>query len=279
MQSENWEDLRYLLAIHQAGSLKGAASTLGVDTATVSRRVKAAEERAGCRMFDRLRGGPVLTPEGELFVQAADQLQERVNLLRLQVTGSADALTGPLRVTCPEVISCIWVPIFDELMRTHPNLELEVVADDRFRSITRREADVAVRIVKSPPERLVGRRLGSVEVAVYGAHETDPTTAAWIMWDEGNPSAVVVEQYKQQKAANAPIAYRTGSAAFHIASVREGAGVGLFPCIFGDNDPSLVRLSEPDPVDAHLWVLTHHDLRRSPRVRAFIDLFAERWKG
>lgn len=270
MDQDDWDDLRFLLAVDREGSLSGAATQLGVDHTTVSRRVRRLEERRGARLVERVRGGVTLTPLGEAFVAAAADIERRLHELDLTITGSASELKGSVRLTLPTSLAQHWIEELADFARAQPAVSLELIVDEELRSLNRREADVALRYTASPPEHLVGRRLGTVALAVYGSPELRGVPLGklpWIGWEPGIETGMI-ERFRRRYSPDEPVVMYANSMAVVIEAARRAKMVTVLACVTGDADPALVRLTEPEDFGASLWVLTHPDLRHSPRIRA-----------
>lgn len=277
MKLDSWDDLRVLLAVARAGSLTTGARALCVDQTTVTRRMKALEERQGIKIFHRMRGGVQLTQVGEAFVRAAMQLEERLLDLDLELSGSANELSGSVRLTLPHGFAYAWIEELADFARAHPSLQLELVVDDSFRSLTRREADVALRYARNPPDHLVGRKLGRVALAVYGAPELKGMPleeVPWIGWEPGLVDSNTERFRRKYSPKGRYVLYANSMLVFRQAA-RKGRMAVLLSCLTGDAEPGLVRLTEPEVTEIPLWVLTHPDLQQSPRIRAVMDHVTE----
>jgi DNA-binding transcriptional LysR family regulator len=278
-----WDDFRTVLAIARAGSLSGAARALGVNHSTVFRRLQTLEARLDSRLFERGRRGYAPTAAGEDIVAVAERLESDIVALTRRLAGQDRRLTGTLRLTAPDDIAeVLLIEPLARFRRTYPGLRLELVVDNRALNLTRREADLAVRATRAPPETLIGRRIGPVASAIYAAPELakglppspDLSALTWVTWDEGLGPAALANWQRQTVPAEA-VGYRANSLLHLAAAVGAGIGVGVLPCFLGD--PDLVRIAPPDPIlETELWLLSHPDLRRNARVRALSEfLFAE----
>lgn len=281
----DWEDLRYVLAVAEASSLAAAARALGVNHTTVLRRVNAFEERLGLRLFDRLPTGYALTAGGEELLGSARQMAEVVTGLERRLSGQDLRLEGSIRVTTTDTLMTSLLPGVLAGFRTlHPGITVEVTTANAFASLTRRDADIAVRPALSPPETLVGRRVSGVAFAVYGAAAGEPRRLwpgdaalgeePWIGLDDSLAGSTVARWMRAVLPA-ARVALRCDSLVAAAAAAAAGLGLAALPCYLGDTIPGLRRLSEPVPEMATaLWVLTHEDLRRTARVSAFTEFAA-----
>lgn len=278
-----WDDLRLILAIVEGGGLSGAARRLGSSHPTVYRHLGRIEERLGVRLFERTGGQYVPTPAGEEVAAAARRIETEVVAVERRVVGQDLRPSGTVRVTTTDsLLDGLLSPVFADFRRAHPHIDVEVAVSNQVFSLSKREADVAIRPSTSPPETLVGRRIGSIAQAVYArrdlvpAHAGEPDLHAmdWVGPDEGMAYRLL-DQWMDARAVAAPCRYRVDTVAGMYAAVRDGAGLGVLPCYLGDGDARLVRLGEPIPdLAVDLWLLTHPDLRRTARVRAFLDFVA-----
>lgn len=278
-----WDDLRTVLAIAQAGSLSGAARALGVSHATVFRRLGAIEQRLGVKLFDRGRQGYTPTSAGEDVAEAGERIEAEVVGVERRVAGRDLLPSGTLRITTTDtLLNGLLSPILAGFRRTYPEISLEVAVSNVLLSLSRREADLAVRPTQSPPENLVGRRAGSIAQAVYGpasvfppqSEPPDLESVDWIGPDE-TLWYRQLDVWMKEQGYDARCHYRVDSLQGMQAGVRDGIGVAVLPCYLGDGDPRLTRLGDTLPELANdLWLLTHPDLRRVERIRAFMEFVA-----
>lgn len=179
-QSLRWDDLRVVQAIAEAGSLSGAGRRLGASHATVFRRLNAIERRLGVALFERSRTGYAPTPAGEDLAATATRVAAEVHGAERRVAGRDLSLSGTIRVTTTDTLLVgLLSPIFAGFQRTHPETTLEVAVSNQLFNLSQRDADVAVRPSSSPPEHLVGRRIGTIDQAVYARHDA-VDEAAWV---------------------------------------------------------------------------------------------------
>ncbi len=272
MDFDSWDDFRFILAASNAGSLTAAASALGVDQSTVTRRLRACEQRAGTKLFHRLRGGVELTSTGKAFAKTAAQVEERLYALEREVSASSREL-GPVRFTLPNALAALWIDDLVAFAKEQPGLQLELVVDDNVRDLDRREADVALRRVHLPPEHLVGRRLCQMADALYGApmlRRRELDALPWIGWAPDLRESTL-DAARRQFSPSQPFALYANSLLVLLEAARKGRTALNLPCIIGDAEPQLTRLTNPVLGEKPLWLLTHPDLHRSPSVRVVMD--------
>lgn len=278
----DWDDIRYFLAVSRTGSIRGAASVLDVNHATVSRRITQLEKRLGVRLFDKLPTGYVITPAGEEIVGYAAQVEEQVDAIERQIYGRDKELSGSLRITLPEVLSThLLMGDFESFTRIYPGIHMELVISDAEFSLSKREADVAIRVTNgSPPEHLVGRRILTYANCVFASRdyierhdlEVDPSAINWIGWDDDVPFPQWV---RGSEFPTSSVKHQVNHLEVQLAAVKAGLGIGLLPCFLGDADPQLQRVPGAKVRPSRdIWLLTHRDLQQTARVRAFTAFMA-----
>ena len=275
--SFDWDDLRFVLAVARGGSLSAAARTLGVNHSTVHRRLAGLEGRLAIRLFDRDGGRHKPTAEGADLLASAERVETEMHALGRRLAGRDLRLTGRVSLTAPDDIANLLLP--EPLARfraAYPGVALELLVDNRMLSLTRREADVAIRPTSAPPETLIGRKIGLLTNAVYRRRDSEPsnpgeTETAWISWEEG-AGPVSTHRWLAGRVPDSAVVYRSNSLLHQQVACRAGIGAALLPSFLGDPDPALVRAEGFDDLPTtDLWLLTHPDLRRTARVRALLD--------
>lgn len=275
-----WDDLRYVHALGTAGTLAGAAGRLGVHASTVFRRLGQIESRLGVRLFDRHRDGFSPTAAGEEALALAERMGPEVEALERRLAGRDTRPSGSVRLTTTDTLLLGMLgPPLATFRRRYPAIRLELVAGNPFLSLSRRDADVALRPTADPPENLVGRRVTALATAVYAspaylagapAEWSDPQQH-WIAPDDSLAHLPSGRWLRHRLPGSAPAVQCNSVAAMH-ALARHGSGLAALPCFLGDPDPGLERVIPPLPeLTVGLWLLTHRDLRRVARIRALLD--------
>jgi len=270
MQAMNWDDLRHLLAIARAGTPTGAARRLAVNQTTAARRLAALETALGVRLFERAEGRLHPTKAGELALARAAEVEQEIEALEQGIAGADREPAGLVRLTAvPILVNRLLVPALPALNARHPRIRLELIADSRNLNLTRREADLALRL--SRPESgagLLTRRLGDLDYAVYGPRGKAGDRLAWVTYEEGLghlPQARWIAQ--QAGAALAPLAVSDAEALVH--AIRAGLGKSLLPCLVADGERGLRRHGKP-VFQRELWLLAHREQRHHGRIAAVI---------
>lgn len=276
----NWDDIKIFLALMRSGNVRAAAARLKVSHSTVARRIDALEEKLGVRLFDRLPAGYALTPVGEDMLKVAEGVEDELEGLERRVLGHDHKLSGRIRVTMVDALATsLLMPHLAEFTQRYPEIDLEVDVTYEPVDLDRREADIAFRFARNPPEHLVGRRLVTCATAAYASQEylnshdlRDPASACWIGFGRRDPFPPWV---KESNFPNIPVKGRFVSLLAQIEACKAGMGVGMLPCFLGEPEPSLKRLS-PARLNPNfeLWILTHRDMRTNARIRAFSQFMA-----
>jgi DNA-binding transcriptional LysR family regulator len=273
-QATNWNDLRYLLAIARGGTLSEAARRLRVDETTVARRLAVAEAALRARLFERVEGALRPTAAGEAAVAHAERIEREIQALESRIAGTDAAVAGTVRLTAvPTLVNRLLVPALPRLFATHPLLRLELIAEPRNLSLTRREADIALRLARPRGGgTAVARRIGCLDYAVYGPRRGDPDRLPWITYEEGMdelPQAKWIAA--AARASPRPPALLVNDAEAILAAVRAGLGKSLLPCAVAQRERGLRRLGGAAPaLSRELWLLAHADLRPLARFAAVI---------
>jgi DNA-binding transcriptional LysR family regulator len=283
MHRLDWNDLRYLLAVAEHGSLSGAARALTVNHSTVLRRIGRFEDQLAVRLFERLPSGYALTAAGEALANSARQISETVTSVERRIVGQDLRLSGQVRVATTDTLALFVLPAMVARFRAaHPEVQIELTAGNLQADLTRRDADVAVRPTQRPPDHLLGRKVCRVAYAPYAAQSylaqqrarTALPKHIWVAPDESMASSVV-GTYTQRHLQGAAISFRANSLALLAKAAEAGLGVAMLPCYLGES-VGLTRIRDPlDEVTTDLWLLTHADLRKTARVRALVDFLAE----
>lgn len=273
-----WDDLQVFSAVCEAGSISGAAQRLRVNHSTVLRRIASLEDGLGLRLFDRLPGGYALTAAGNALAERLAGVAEQVDRAQRQLTGQDEEIKGVIRITSTDtLLHSLLMPLLVAFRARHPGVQLQVVVNNSFLSLTRREADVAVRGSNKPPGNLVGRRVGNIQTALYGSRaylkslgrKAKVDDCLFVAPDE-SLSHLEQAQWLQKNVPAERIALRVDSLLGMREAVRHGAGVGMLLCPLADACDDLKQMAPPDPrLDTQVWILTHPDLKQVARIRAF----------
>lgn len=282
-QGMDWDDLRTFLAIARHGTLSAAARSLGVTQPTMGRRLAAMEKRIGARLLQRTPTGYALTPPGEAVLGNAERAEAEVLAAERAITGRDVALEGVVRLTTVDTLAArIVAPALAALQEKHPGIVVELVPDTRSLSLSKREADIALRMTRFEGHEVATRRVGAVAMGLYA-------TAQWIEpAKRGDVRLVTVlddqahlpeAKLLREVFPNASIGFRSNSREVQLHATLAGAGVAALARYRADLEPSLVRLKNPKwELVRDIWLGVHIDMRHMPRVRAVADTVIEALK-
>ena len=282
-QLMNWNDIHLVLAVCREGTLSGAARILGVNHSTVFRRINTIEENLGVKLFDRLPSGYVMTDAGEAILASASRIEEEVFDLSRKLIGKDARLEGHLRISAPDaLVSSVLMSHFTAFNRRYPDVKLHLLIANDFTDLSRREADVAIRATRYPPETVIGRRLCQLATTVYGAetylenHEGLAIDEHRWLLPEASLSAFPSFDWVRHQYPKVRVVLSSNTLPALYDACAQGLGIAPLPCFLADPDQNLRRLMlPPKEMETELWLLTHPDLRRTARVRAFMDFLSD----
>lgn len=281
----DWDHLRSFLAIARAGSLTGAAKTLAVRQSTMGRRLEALETAAGARLFTKTPGGFVLTPAGEAIQSHVERMEAEALAAERLITGQDIRLEGRVRVTSIETMAVdILVPICAEFQQRYPGIELEFSTDTRSLSLTRREADIAIRLSRPTQHDVAVRRVGTMAFGLFASPAYLETHGRPDFAGAGAGHRIVTTEedllglpdmrWFTALMPRAAVALRSNTRFLHRNAVMAGMGIGCLARYVGDAAPDLVRLPPPEGTACparEIWLAMHNDIRDTPRIRALAD--------
>ena len=281
------QDYRDVLVIARAETLKAAAQVLALDASTMGRRLERLEERFGARLFLRAARRLELTPEGAAVVEVSEQMEA------LQLAFERDLMASdPSRAAAVTITSAEWgvpllTPILARLATRHPGLRLRLRIENRALDLSRREADIALRIGRPTEQALVGKRVGAAKYGLYGARSYlkgrprlergKPVTGHVFCSLDATFARVPHVRWQAALAGSTPLVLETNSMLALVEAARQGAGLATLPCVLAERFPELERvLPEAEAVVRDLWLVFHRDLRKSRPMRVITEeLIAE----
>lgn len=273
----NWDDLRFLVEIGRSATLAAAARHLKVDQTTVARRLRALEDALGTPLFERSDGHWRPTGVGADVLERAMRIEEDVAGLARLAEAGAQAVSGVVRLTAVgAIVGDYLVPRLPVLYARYPELVVELIASNDNLNVSRREADIAIRLARPESGDFLIRKLADVGFAVYGPAQPGPTRSNdWVTYDDELAHTPEMRWLAGQLAGGR-VRLRSNKLAGLLGAVAVGIGRAVLPCFLADATPGLVRESGPQPVlSRDLWLLVHPDARRLPRVAAVADWLGE----
>lgn len=282
----NWDDVRMFLAVARSGQILAASRRLGINHATLGRRVTALEEDLRTRLLVRRTNGCELTVEGEIFFRAAERMETEM-LAAQASTGRIDtAIAGTVRIGAPDGFGVSFLASrLGRLTRRHPELKLQLVPVPRSFSLSQREADIAITIERPEQGRLVSSKLTDYTLGLYASKAyLDQAGMPHNVEDlKGHPRIGYVEDLIFSPSLNfTGEVMRDWDASFEISSaigqteaVRSGAGIGILHDYVARQYPELTRVLPEIVIRRSYWTTYHETTRDLMRLRTVVAFLRE----
>lgn len=277
----DWDNARIFLAVARTGQMLGAARKLGLDHATVSRRIASLETALGVKLIERRTNGCALTATGETFLGAAERIETEMLRVQAAVSGADVAVSGNVRVGAPDGFGTfVLARHLSALMDEHPGLNVQLVPLPRAFSLAKREADIAVTIDRPVEGRLTVKKLTDYSLSLFASKsflEAHPALA------EGDLAGVRVVAYVPDLIFSPALDYldefglsenpkfECAGMLGQIEAVRAGSGIGALHDYAVRDLSDLVRIAPERRVMRTYWIVTHDDVRDLARVRLAHD--------
>lgn len=283
-----WSDLRYFLAVARHGSTLAASRALGTSQSTVQRRLAELERRLGRKLAQRHAGGYRLTEFGRQMLPHAERVEQAAIGFEQQKDMLERGEIGIVRLTCPEPIMARLTQskLLERFHTRYPKYRIEFVMSDKYLDIAKGDADVALRSGDTEDDVLVGRKIADSVWAIYASRcyiemhgrpssLDDLKRHALIGFDE-TMSRHRAATWLTEIAPQAKLVARVNSVLGLVSAAKSGIGVASLPTALGDAESDLVQVLGPVQALQRSWrLLTHPDLRRTPRVAAFFDFVSD----
>ncbi len=279
----NWDDLYYFVVVSRAGNLSRAARILDVNHSTVFRRIAGLESTLGLRLFDRKSEGYELTEAGKIIMEVASQVDADISALDLRLKDQDYQLSGTIRITTTDTLIANFLqPHLLSFRHKYPDIEIDLVSDNAFTNLSKREADVALRLCRNPPKELVGEKIAELGWALYAsknyltehgrpASPEDLANHFIVSGDESMPQ-ITASSWLGSYTTEEAVVLRSNSTMNLFSAIKAGIGMGMLPCHLGNSEPTLEAVFPPGPaLSSDLWILTHRDLRKTAVVSAFME--------
>ena len=275
MQGENWDDFRIVLCIARADSFAGAARRLAVNESTVARRLQQIETRLGTRLFERKAGKLVPTDAGRDLADYAEAVEAQVHTAQRKVSGLDERAAGIVRITAvPLLANRILAPALDTLLSKHEDLQIDLIADPRDYSLSKREADIALRLARPQTDTTaIAKRVATLEYGLYAHKDMPHETLNFIGYEDSMrdlpQSRWIASEIARSKAPSPCVRVNDGETLLNC--LNAGLGKSLLPTVIGDGQPNLIRVPCPaEPLSRDLWLMVHPELRSLIRVKVTI---------
>lgn len=283
----DWDDFRFVLAIVRGGSVSAAAKQLGVDHATVIRRVDRLEKHLSAKLFDRRKTGYLLTEAGQRVADSAEAMESTIVANQEQVGGSVARLTGTVRIGAPDGFGTAFLaPRLVPFADRYPDLDLQLVATARLFSLSKREADIAISLTMPKEGRIVGRKLLDYRLGLYAAPaylDRFPAIASREVLPQHRFVGYIEEllftpelDYLPQVSPRISARLRSANLIAQLNATLAGFGIAVLPHFMASDYPQLVAvLPEEVSITRTFWMLMHADSKDLARIRAVADYISE----
>jgi DNA-binding transcriptional LysR family regulator len=278
-----WDDVRILLAVHRSGSHAAAGRALGVVATTVGRRISALEEDLGARLFERTSSGLSLTPAGRRLMLHAERAEAEILSGERAARGADLCVEGEIRLTAPDgLMTYVLVPRLLPLRLMHPGLEIELRADNHPLDLSRREADVAVRLFRPKQPALLARRLGRLPYGLFASESylsrcrpprslSDLSDHQYLGFDSSLKN-IPEARWLALHVPGLRVALRATSTTALVTACATGHGIAALPVVYAEPERRLVPVLPGVELPAReVWGVCHTDLRDNARVRLLLD--------
>lgn len=285
----DWSWLRDFGVVAEVGSLSEAARVLGVSQPTLTRRMAALEEHLGVEVLRRGPRGIELTETGEGILEPIRRMRDEVVGVDVAATGSDALLAGTVRVSATEGFANYWcTPTLLEFQRAHPAIRIEMDVSNRNANLLRREADIAIRLLRPRQQGLVARRVGDIALGLYASSDYLERTGrpesvgalgehSCIGYDESILDTEAGRWFESLAGHDGSV-FRSTSLITQLQAIRCGWGVGMTSVFIAERDDSLERVLPEVERSLGVWLVTHPGLRRSARIRSVYDFLVERFE-
>jgi DNA-binding transcriptional LysR family regulator len=277
-------DLETVLSLARGGTLAAAAERLGVDSSTVFRNLQRIERGAGQTLFERTRSGYLAGDMALELARHGERLESEIEAARSLLQVTPDQVSGQVSITTTDtILHGLVAPALSSLHALHPQLQFDLHAGNQPLNLTRRDADIAVRATRKPPEHLVGRHLGPIRVALYAPRKSRVRSLedaiagnlAWIAPDDALPDHPSVV-WRRKHLPKIDPTYRVDSILSAAECVVLGMGVALLPLFLANTRPGLRQVSpEIAECTTELWLLAHPESRHLRRISTVLHHLAE----
>ncbi|KRA83689.1 LysR family transcriptional regulator [Altererythrobacter sp. Root672] len=270
----DWDKVRVFLALIHEGTLSGAARSLRIVPSSVSRNIEDLEHALGSHLFYRTPRGYLPTDAGRALVENAEAAERAMFAFTARGSGHGSSVTGTVRLATAENFATrLILPNVATLLARHPELRLEVVTDVRTVQLSRREADIALRLVRPRSGSYLVSKVAEMESAIFAASDyllEGPIIDRLVCWDERDAD-LAAAQWLRKMRPKGKAAVTTTSLASQLAAVKGGAGLGVLPLFMADglNKVSDEILRQP------VWLVRHSDTHRSAPIIAVMQFIRE----
>lgn len=287
----SWDLIRSFYAVAETGSLSAASRRQGLTQPTVGRHIDLLEAELKMPLFIRSRDGMALTPKGEGLFAAAQEMGETATAFERLASGLEEGIAGTVRISANDIFGVLILPgLIGEFIAANPSVEIELVVSNDASNLSKRDADIAIRMFRPTQNDLVARKITELPLGLF-AHQSylskrpDPSSFDdlrnfVVVGYDRDPSLIEAARSMGTNFTSSDFKFRTDNILSHIWAIRSGAGIGVTHLGLAQRwegvTPVLPELQLPG---LDLWLTCHADVRYNKRVRAVMDFLAERLKN
>ena len=291
LQGFDWSLVRSFLAALDAGSLLDASRRLNTSQPTAGRHIAELESQLGLLLFERTGRGLIPTPTALKLADSARTMEAGALALARSVAGAQARVSGTVRITASQPVACyLMPPVLAEMRRALPDIQVELEASNLVSNLLRREADIALRMVRPNQATLVARKIGLVPVGAYASRDyiarrgtpaqpTDLLSHELIGYDKGDD---ILRGFKRfgESATREAFALRSDDLIVQWQAIQAGLGIGFVADYLARSDPNVVRILPAMPLpELPMWLTVHREIRTNTRIRAVFDFLAKALPG
>ena len=283
--------MRSFLAVLDAGSLLGAARRLQQSQPTLGRHIQVLEAQLGTALFERTGRGLTPTQAAREITEHARAMQGAADALQRELSRSSQDLTGTVRLTASQTVATYLLPpLIAKLRKVTPEIQIELVASDQVKNLLRREADIALRMVRPEQDSLIARKVASLGLGTYASakylktHGTpsngkDLLDHQLIGYDQ---ETTILKGFRSfgETISRDNFSFRTDDNIVQWQAVRAGLGIGFVADYLAKTDRSVKRvLPNLQNPELPVWLTTHREIHGNPRIRRVYDFLATELAG
>jgi len=286
----DWNRARAFLVTAEEGSLSGASRALGMTQPTLSRQVSALEQELSVALFERVGKGLELTPGGMQLLEHAQKMGEAAACLSLAASGQSDEIEGSVCISASQTLAAfIMPPVIKKLRQEAPGIKIELLASDEESDLKRREADIAIRSFRPTQPDLIAKKLCKLGAPLYISKSYFAELGRPTSTEEFNKAnfigfgnddlfmRMLNARGLTLSADNFP--FFSEDRLVQMEFVKQGLGIGLLPKKIGEQDSTVMQvLSELEPFETDMWLVTHREIRTSRRIKKVFDFLASELK-
>jgi DNA-binding transcriptional LysR family regulator len=287
MGLDSWDEIRTAFQVARVGTVSGAAEVLGVHHATVIRHVDALEDKLGTKLFQRHPRGYTPTEAGQQLLSVGQATEDQFSQLAARLAGAGEEVSGELIVTSITPASVLVLPAMERLLVDYPELRLRYLTDLRVFRLEYGEAHVAIRAGNRPtePDNVV-QSLGRMQNTLFASHayierygiprsKEDMAKHRFVSTDNRDSRAPFF-RWISENVPDANVVFRANEHEAQVDAIKQGLGMGFLTVPMGRADPTLEEVVKPyDTWDSSIWLVTHVDLHRTPKVQAAVKAIKE----